>query len=110
MTFAILFNTTILAFDRHPIPKAESEVYDQINLVLTWFFVVEMLCKILGLGPKLYYYDKFNRFDFIIVLVSLIEMIYDLSSPDTTRKGIVSAFRAFRMIRIFKLARSWNSF
>lgn len=77
---------------------------------LSWLFVLEMLCKILGFGPKLYFYDKFNRFDFTIVIVSLVEMIYDLSSTISNRKGIVSAFRAFRMIRIFKLARSWKSF
>lgn len=108
--FAILLNTLILSLDRFPMPKHESEIYDTFNMVLTWFFVLEMIFKLLGLGPKFYFRDKFNRFDFTIVVISLIETIIDINSPETSKKGIVSAFRAFRMIRIFKLARNWNSF
>jgi hypothetical protein len=42
-----------------------------------------MILKIIGLGPKSYFLDKFNRFDSVIVGVSLIELIYDLSSIES---------------------------
>ena len=79
-------------------------------MVLTLFFVWEMLCKTIGLGPINYIKDKFNRFDLVIIVISLIEMIYDFGVSNKNKNGIVSAFRAFRMIRIFKLARNWKSF
>jgi hypothetical protein len=46
----------------------------------------------------------------LIVIISLIESIYEFSTEGHNKKGVVSAFRAFRMIRIFKLARNWQSF
>lgn len=69
-----------------------------------------MVSKLIGFGPKGYFIDKFNRFDCLIVVVSMVEIVYDLSTIEKKNKGGVSAFRAFRLLRIFKLARSWKSF
>jgi hypothetical protein len=69
-------NTIILAMDRYPISVNESSNFDNINTGLTWFFLFEMIVKLLGLGPKLYFYDKFNRFDCFIVCISMIETFY----------------------------------
>jgi hypothetical protein len=45
--------------------------------------------------------DAFNLFDLVIVISSLIELLISTSS-----KGIISALRAFRLLRLIKLARS----
>ena len=110
VVIAIFLNTIILSLDRFPMPDHESNIYDYINMGLTWFFIGEMFCKLLGMGPRFYIMDNFNRFDCFIVVISFIEMVYEFSNSSKSKTGIVSAFRAFRMIRIFKLARSWKSF
>lgn len=69
-----------------------------------------MIFKLIGLGRKQYFVDKFNRFDCLIVLISIIELIYDMAAISSQKKGGVSAFRAFRLLRVFKLARNWKSF
>ncbi len=72
-----------------------------------------MLIKIFGLGLKEYLKDKFNCFDAVIVILSLADIAINFSvleSGFSTGKGAISAFRAFRLVRVFKLAKSWGKF
>jgi Ion transport protein len=53
-----------------------------------------------------------SEFSFLKVLVSLsvvdVTVSYTLPSEINTGKGAISVFRAFRLIRVFKLAKSWT--
>lgn len=69
-----------------------------------------MLIKLLGLGFKEYARDSFNIFDAIIVVLSMLDLILTASTNGETDTGEVSAFRGIRLLRIFKLARSWTNF
>lgn len=69
-----------------------------------------MVIKLIGLGPKLYVKDKFNIFDCIVVVVSIVENVINWSGVEGGTKGAISAFRGVRLLRVFKLARSWTSF
>lgn len=72
-----------------------------------------MIVKLIGLGPKLYFHDKFNQFDCSIVIVSTIDTTLTYSFPNVESGNIgraITIFRGFRLLRIFKLARSWKSF
>jgi hypothetical protein len=62
-----------------------------------------MLLKMFGLGLKLYVQDGFNIFDAVIVGVSLFELFTTASSSG------LSVLRAFRLVRVFKIIRSWVS-
>ena len=46
--------------------------------------------------------DKANDFDFVIVVLSIVELLAD------GVKGL-SMLRSFRLLRVFKLAKSWKS-
>lgn len=69
-----------------------------------------MVIKLIGLGPKLYVKDKFNIFDCIVVVVSIMENVIDWAGVGGGTRGAISAFRGVRLLRVFKLARSWTSF
>ena len=103
----ILINTLVLVLDRYPIDYEEAENYNHINTVLTWLFFVEMVIKLIGLGPKLYVKDKFNLFDAFITCLTTAENLIDIASVDSSVSsgGAISGFRAVRLFRIFKLAR-----
>lgn len=58
--------------------------------------------KFVGLGPKIYVREKFNIFDLIIVIISLVEISISQG------RGSLSALRAFRLLRIFKIFRAEN--
>lgn len=64
----------------------------------------------MALGPRGYAEDKFNLFDGLIVISSLVELIFwppDILTGGTggDAGGGLSALRSFRVFRIFKLAR-----
>jgi hypothetical protein len=68
-----------------------------------------MLIKLIGMGPRVYVKDQFNIFDAFVVLISIVDLIINYSVK-TSGGGAsaVSALRAFRLMRIFKLAKSWT--
>ena len=91
------------------------------NIVFTSFFALEMLIKIVGLGPVAYLRDTSNLFDVIIVSVSLVElesviMLYQcyLSPPDAVTGEYINCsesssglavLRAFRLIRVLRIGK-----
>jgi len=88
---------------------AQRVVLDDINSVLTTVFIVEMVCKWIGLGFREYFADKFNQFDFVVVGASLVEIFAGLFASDgNSNSGTFSALRGARLFRLFKLARSWK--
>ncbi len=51
----------------------------------------------------------FNIFDAVIVIASLIDIIMsNLLLTKSTSTSVITALRGFRLLRIFKLARSWK--
>lgn len=96
---AIILNTIQLAMDRYPEP--EPTIFNDSNLFFTILFASESLLKIFGLTTEKFMKDNFNTFDLIIVLASILELMFSSSN-----KGIISSARAFRLARLFKLARS----
>lgn len=71
------------------------------NLILTICFVCEMLLKMFGMGFKDYLKDGFNIFDAIIILIGIMEYTGIGSKA-------VTVLRTFRLMRIFKIVRSWS--
>jgi hypothetical protein len=69
------------------------------NHIFTVIFTIEVLLKMIGLGIRCFFQEKFNQFDLIIVIISLIEM----EMTNTQGQGVFSAMRAFRLFKIFKL-------
>ena len=64
-----------------------------------------MVLKLFGLGIKGYLKDSFNVFDGIIVIISVSEFFFASDSGG----GTFTVLRGFRLLRIFKIVRSWTS-
>lgn len=104
--FIILLNTIVLATDKYP--DWDSSVLELLNLTNTIFtiiFTAEVVFKLIGLGVRGYVSDKFNIFDCLIVIISLLDMIM-ASNGDSAGGDAFAALRAFRLFRIFKIFRS----
>ena len=97
-------NTVLLSLDQYPLIAEEtSNVFAVFNLIFTVIFTVELIPKIIGLGVKEFVSDPFNKFDAVIVIVSLVEMMLP---QDGESGGAFSALRAFRLFRILKIFRA----
>eukprot|EP00347_Sterkiella_histriomuscorum_P019834 403340124 len=104
---SITLNTLGLSLDRYPISDSESSALEIINLLCFCIFSFEMLIKLIALGPKLYFKDRFNSFDSVIILLSIIDIA--LKQATNYDDSVLLAFRAARLLRIFKLAKQWDS-
>jgi hypothetical protein len=80
-------------------------------MIFYGIFVVEMALKLIGLGVREYCRERFNIFDFGVVLISTVEVgiFYSGAASDSSSAGTMSAFRGFRLLRVLKLLRSWTS-
>ena len=48
------------------------------NLVFTAIFILEAALKMLGLGITGYWFNGWNRFDFFVVLTSILDLLMDI--------------------------------
>ena len=108
----ILANTVTLAMYRYDESERQTEILYFLNLIFVWVFFAEMVAKLIGLGVKNYVRDRFNIFDAIIVVLSLVDFALSMlvQMDDSSGSGIMSAFRALRLLRVVKLARHWKAF
>ncbi|CAF2980682.1 unnamed protein product [Rotaria sp. Silwood2] len=72
------------------------------NYVFTSIFTAEAILKIIAMTPVKFLKDGWNVFDLFIVTFSLVEL--GLANI----KGL-SVLRSFRLLRVFKLAKSWQT-
>ena len=66
-----------------------------------------MALKLVGMGLKRYAADNFNRFDAVVVVTSIIEIIvtppsFSCSSAGSSA-GSIAVMRTFRLLRVLKL-------
>jgi len=101
--FLIILNTLVLALDN----VVADSVLEMCNFIFTGVFFVEMIIKNIGYTTRGYCADYFNLFDGAIVLVSLIDIL--LSQGFGVSSASVTVLRTFRLLRVFKLARSMRS-
>uniref|UniRef100_A0AAY4ABF8 Sodium channel protein n=1 Tax=Denticeps clupeoides TaxID=299321 RepID=A0AAY4ABF8_9TELE len=100
ITCCIVLNTLFMAMEHYPMTDEFNGMLSIGNLVFTGIFTSEMVFKILALDPYYYFQQGWNIFDSIIVCLSLMEL--GLSDVEG-----LSVLRSFRLLRVFKLAKSW---
>ncbi|XP_069004537.1 sodium channel, voltage-gated, type I like, alpha b isoform X4 [Embiotoca jacksoni] len=100
ITICIVLNTLFMAMEHYPMTKEFDNVLSVGNLVFTGIFTAEMCFKIIALDPYYYFQEGWNVFDGIIVSLSLVEL--GLANVEG-----LSVLRSFRLLRVFKLAKSW---
>ncbi|XP_048121747.1 sodium channel, voltage gated, type V-like, alpha b isoform X2 [Alosa alosa] len=100
ITICIVLNTLFMAMEHYPMTEEFNTMLSIGNLVFTGIFTAEMVLKIIALDPYFYFQQGWNIFDSIIVCLSLMEL--GLSDVEG-----LSVLRSFRLLRVFKLAKSW---
>ncbi|XP_054976265.1 sodium channel protein type 9 subunit alpha [Sorex araneus] len=100
ITICIVLNTLFMAMEHHPMTEEFKNVLSVGNLVFTGIFTAEMVLKLIAMDPYEYFQVGWNIFDSIIVTLSLVELF--LSNVEG-----LSVLRSFRLLRVFKLAKSW---
>ncbi|XP_023805324.1 sodium channel protein type 4 subunit alpha A isoform X3 [Oryzias latipes] len=100
ITICIVLNTLFMAMEHYPMTAEFDHMLSVGNLVFTGIFTAEMFFKLIAMDPYYYFQVGWNIFDSIIVTLSLVEL--GLANV----QGL-SVLRSFRLLRVFKLAKSW---
>ncbi|XP_065082835.1 sodium channel protein para isoform X33 [Ochlerotatus camptorhynchus] len=100
ITLCIVVNTLFMALDHHDMDPDMERALKSGNYFFTATFAIEATMKLIAMSPKYYFQEGWNIFDFIIVALSLLELGLE---------GVqgLSVLRSFRLLRVFKLAKSW---
>ncbi|XP_043470788.1 sodium channel protein para isoform X7 [Leptopilina heterotoma] len=100
ITLCIVVNTLFMALDHHDMDNKMEKILKSGNYFFTATFGIEATMKLIAMSPKFYFQEGWNIFDFIIVALSLLELGLE---------GVqgLSVLRSFRLLRVFKLAKSW---
>ncbi|XP_012680292.1 sodium channel, voltage gated, type VIII, alpha subunit b isoform X2 [Clupea harengus] len=100
ITICIVLNTVFMAMEHYPMTPQFEHVLSVGNLVFTGIFTAEMFAKLVAMDPYYYFQEGWNIFDGFIVSLSLVELgLADVEG--------LSVLRSFRLLRVFKLAKSW---
>ena len=89
----VVANAVLLGYDAHHGPAhPHHKIVDQWNHYFLYLFTVELILEFFAAGPKRYFKDGWNCFDFFIVAAGYLAFI-----PGVT------AMRALRALRVFRL-------
>ena len=100
---AIVINTIFLCIDYYDKGPELSKILENANWIFVIFFTGEMLIKITAYGIKYYWYVNWNKFDCIIVIMSLVAL--DESALEDLNFN-VTALRIIRVSRLLRMVKT----
>ncbi|RZC33742.1 muscle calcium channel subunit alpha-1-like, partial [Asbolus verrucosus] len=117
----ILTNTITLAMRYYGQEKLYESILDYLNMIFTAVFAMEFVFKLAAFRIKVetteislsnplhqlqfqnYFGDAWNVFDFVIVLGSFVDIVYQDVNPGSKFQISSNFFRLFRVMRLVKL-------
>ncbi len=102
----IACNTLFLLTDHYDRSPTYDAVAVGLEIAFGVVYIAEAALKIVGFGPRAYFGDRSNLFDFFIVLAVIAGFILVLAEPRRGSSGwaeILSALQALRALRILRL-------
>lgn len=104
---AVFLNSLVLAVEHYNEPEYITIFLNRANYFFLALFTFEMLLKIYSNGFHGYWLSLFNRYDFFVVISSLLEV--SITIPTKMPPIGISVLRCVRLLRIFKVTRYWQS-
>ena len=71
-------NIIVMALSYEGMTTQYERILSYVNLVFTAIFIMEAVLKIIGLGLSGYWFSGWNRFDFFVVLTSILDLLMDI--------------------------------
>ncbi|KAJ9468089.1 Voltage-dependent calcium channel type A subunit alpha-1 [Diplonema papillatum] len=90
----IFMNLLLLCTQHADESEAYARAFSILNYVFVAIFLVEAALKAVGYGVRGYFLDSWNRFDFVILLVSILGLILGET---------LTVFRVLRIARVLRL-------
>ena len=79
-------------------------ISDYAEFAFLGLFVFEMGIRMYALGLATYFSSAFNRFDCIVIIGSIVEVVW-VNMRERAGSFGLSALRALRLLRVFKVTK-----
>ncbi|OAF64984.1 hypothetical protein A3Q56_07288, partial [Intoshia linei] len=79
-----------------------TKVLGYFNIIFTSLFTIECILKLIAFGPKNYFRDAWNIFDFVTVLGSITDVVASEFENKFINLGFLRLFRAARLIKLLR--------
>eukprot|EP00947_MAST-08B_sp_MAST-8B-sp1_P005525 g5525.t1 len=101
----IIVNTLCMCLTFYGMPPEMEDALLVCNYVFAAIYNIEAVVKIVGLGPRLYFAEGWNVFDFFIVVSADAGMVLSWAGVADQVAALATVIRTFRVGRIFRIAR-----
>lgn len=85
--------------------ELKGNILDYFEPVFTFLFILEMVIKINEYGFSKYISDGWNRFDFILIVISIPSLAVIFYNDSALQLNIFLTLRVFRVFKFFRLIR-----
>uniref|UniRef100_A0A4W4GAG7 Voltage-dependent L-type calcium channel subunit alpha n=1 Tax=Electrophorus electricus TaxID=8005 RepID=A0A4W4GAG7_ELEEL len=103
----VFFNTLVIATEHHRQSESLTKFQENSNTALLCLFAMEMVLKMYALGLPSYFMSLFNRFDWFVVSVGILELL--LVHMGVMSAMGISVMRCIRLLRLIKVTKYWTS-
>ena len=100
----IILNMLTMALVFENCPPVYEEMLTIINYIFTGIFIAECLVKLVGLGPVAYFHTGWNKFDFFVVVASILDII--IANIDGIDAAFLKSFQIIRVLRVLRITRA----
>ena len=104
VTLCIVLNVVLMSYENAEQSENTKEVLKYISQAFVFVYTIECVMKLLALQPNAYFQDKWNRFDFIVVVISWIGLALTFIFGFSGAMGL-TLLRIFRLAKLLRVAR-----
>ena len=99
----IVTNTVIMSLEHHNMNQSFESTLKLSSYIFYSIYVVECILKMVGFGATSYFLDNWNRYDFMIIILSTTQLLFVTGSGSSA-----TAARVIRVGRMFRLVNKWK--
>eukprot|EP00755_Sulcionema_specki_P015559 Sspe_Gene.59734::Locus_32834_Transcript_1_1_Confidence_1.000_Length_6014::g.59734::m.59734/K04851/CACNA1D; voltage-dependent calcium channel L type alpha-1D len=103
----IAANVITLSLWHHGMSDTFHTVILSLNMVFTFVFVFEAALKIRAYGVRNYFRTSWNVFDFGVVVLSVVQLMFDSPFHTTSSAGSLQILRTFQVMKVMKLTQQF---
>ena len=102
----IFLNMIVMALTYEGCSENYSNFLKSFNYLFNFIFMFECLLKLIAYGIKPYFYSSWNKFDFVIVMVSILDIVIaDIDGIDASFLKTFQIIRVLKVIRVIRVIR-----
>ena len=99
----IFLNMVSMAMNYENCHENYNQALTIVNYIFTGIFIAECVLKLLAYFPKAYFHSAWNRFDFFVVVASIVDLI--VANIDGIDAAFLKSFQIIRVLRVLRVTR-----